>query len=137
MKESSFKDALKKGFAKAYDPCLFDKVVQGPLTGAGRPDLLVIGTHGLEPGVSVNIETKIKHNKPTPVQMYRIWEICRSGSTAVWVRLEADGKAHWYTLDYQEFLVTEPGYCEGVLETCKEVVDAKRREGVWEKYYAT
>jgi hypothetical protein len=131
--EAKFKDKLKKSLQDSYDNLLYDKIVQGPLTGAGRPDTLVIGSKGDNPGTTVYIENKVKKNKPSAKQYFRMLEICRAGGSAIWNRLENDGKVHWYDPDNEEYLITELEDCEGVLEKSAEAINNKRDSNFWGK----
>ena len=136
MLENRFKDVLKEELGKSYKYLMFDKVVQGPMTGSGRPDLDVIGSQSLdEPGHEVRIETKIKQNKLSPKQRYRMLMICNAGGTAVCARLSKDEQTViWSTVTDEVFAETPLRDCGGVLEKCQKACRETRANGGFEDY---
>ena len=134
--EGKFKNDLRDGLKSSYKRCYFDKIVQGPRTGSGRPDLEVCGSnHGV--GLDVHIETKVGSNKPSVEQKYVMSEICKGGGIAVWARLNKKGEVHWYDAAGTEFKVTtSPADCVGILECCRDHINKTILEGIWDEFNA-
>lgn len=81
MKESALYSKIVKDLQTRYPNCKIIKIHGDEFMEIGLPDLI-----GCLPpqGRTIVIETKVKYNKPTPIQLYRLEEYRKAGAISFW-----------------------------------------------------